>query len=197
MSHHLSDDECIDAIDRTLTSARREHLDHCEQCRASVAALEAVVGDVASSHVPEPSPLFWDHLSARIREATRDIPARTPWWQGHWRSLVAASAAAVLVVVASWRLLVPAALLPVATNATRLSDAPVESAAADENAWQTVGDLATALSSSALSSDDVQLVVAAGPMAPPAMAELTPREREAFVKLLSVEMDRGDLGGAH
>jgi hypothetical protein len=75
---------------------------------------------------------------------------------------------------------------------TVLSDAPFDAASADDGSWQAVGELAAALS-----SDDVQWVVAPGPMAPSAMTELTPKEREAFVQLLNVEMDRVDLGGAH
>ena len=44
---------------------------------------------------------------------------------------------------------------------------------------------------STLSSDDVRLIVGSAPEAP-AVNDLTPKEREAFVKLLGVE-----LGGLH
>ena len=193
---HLSHDEFIEALDLALGGPRRAHLERCVECRVSLAQLEATMADVASSPVPEPSPLFWDHLRARIREATMAVPSPAPWWQGRWRSLVAATAAVVLVVVAASGIIMPAPVVPAGMSTARLSDTPGDLSVVEDGSWQAVGDLAAALS-----SDDVQLVVAAGPMASSAMTDvvtaLTPREREAFVKLLNVEMDRGDFGGAH
>lgn len=198
MSYHLSHDEFIEALDHALAPARRAHLDTCDECRASLAELEGTVADAAASGpVPEPSPLFWDHLSARIREATRDEPlaSHMPWWRGHWRSIVAAAAAVVLVGVTSWRLNSPT-VTETGTNAVALGDGAFDAAGADDGSWKAVGDLAAALS-----SDDVQWVVAPGPMAPSAMTDLTPREREAFVRLLNVELngepDRADPAGVH
>ena len=60
--------------------------------------------------VPEPSPLFWDHLSARVREAvTADaVPAR-PWFGvGRWSwGLAAVMSVAVLVIAVSVTLRTP------------------------------------------------------------------------------------------
>jgi hypothetical protein len=57
----------------------------------------------------------------------------------------------------------------------------------DAGSWQAMTELA-----SSLSDDEVHLVVAAAPEFAPTVGELTPQEREAFVKLLGSEMN-GDL----
>ena len=65
--------------------------------------LQTVLSDVGdTSIVPEPSPLFWEHFSRRVREATVDerVPAREAWWQGLWRPLVAFGAVAGAVALA-------------------------------------------------------------------------------------------------
>ena len=61
------------------------------------------------SEVPEPSPLFWDHLASRVREDVRraaEQPAEAAGWTGMlrfswWRlgGLVSAATAAVALVV--------------------------------------------------------------------------------------------------
>lgn len=83
---HLAPDELIDAIDGALSPARRAHLDTCSECRREATALRALMSEVRSSNVPEPSPLYWDRFSARVREAIDgedarpDAPARR-WFE--------------------------------------------------------------------------------------------------------------------
>ncbi len=65
--------------------------------------LQTVLSDVGdTSTLPEPSPLFWEHFSRRVREATASerVPAREAWWQGLWRPLVALGAVAAAVALA-------------------------------------------------------------------------------------------------
>jgi hypothetical protein len=73
--------------------------------------------------VPEPSPLFWDHLSARIGERI-DAESDRSWWQA-WirpRVLVPLSAAACCVlIVALAPVRATLAWLPVARTSRRLS----------------------------------------------------------------------------
>ncbi len=63
---HLSHDELLDAAEGH--GGGREHVDACTACRAEVEALAAALREAKSVDVPEPSPLFWEHLAARVRE---------------------------------------------------------------------------------------------------------------------------------
>jgi hypothetical protein len=82
---HLSEAEFVDLLDETLAPARTAHLDRCAACREQAAALGALLRDAAAVEIPEPSPLFWDHLQSRVREAVDAEPvhAAAGWsWSG-------------------------------------------------------------------------------------------------------------------
>ena len=76
---HLTIDEIVDIAEGTRTEASAPHLAGCEPCRAQVAELRATLTAAREVAVPEPSPLFWDHLSARVGEAVaaEGAPARS------------------------------------------------------------------------------------------------------------------------
>ena len=98
---HLSASEFVDLAEGTLAPQRAAHAAHCEVCRAQAAVVQDALGltnDAAP--VPEPSPLFWDHLSARVREAIEAPPARSGFGFGFRRlqPIVAALAIAVAVM---------------------------------------------------------------------------------------------------
>jgi hypothetical protein len=81
---HLSRDERLLAVDGALEASRAGHLAACGACHAEVEALRGVVARVRAVDVPEPSPLFWDHLAARVGEAIAQepLPARAiAWWR--------------------------------------------------------------------------------------------------------------------
>lgn len=112
MTPHLTPEELIDSRDRALPPGRQAHADTCAACRAEIARLDEVLLDVAAVDVPEPSPLFWDHLSARIRDRVAHEPpptrgrehplARLTDWLMGWGSAPRwAFAAALLVLCAS------------------------------------------------------------------------------------------------
>ena len=63
---HLTSDELIDAME-----GRGEvpHLATCEHCRRELAELSSVLAEAKQLSVPEPSPLFWQHFSERVRTA--------------------------------------------------------------------------------------------------------------------------------
>jgi hypothetical protein len=66
---HLTPTELVDAADGALAADRAAHLDGCAACRSQVAGLTATLAETRGIEAAEPSPLFWDHLSARVREA--------------------------------------------------------------------------------------------------------------------------------
>jgi hypothetical protein len=100
---HLSPEELVDLAEGTLQDAL--HVRSCEVCRRRLADLRSVMSAVGSVEAPEPSPLFWDHLSARVRDAIASEPAsRTPIlgaWPWISKRAVWAGALAVGVLVAA------------------------------------------------------------------------------------------------
>ena len=90
--------------------------------------MRALMGVVADVDVPEPSPLFWDHLSSRVKDAVAvEAPPRvTPFDRWGW-----------VLNVWSWRLAAPiaafaAAALVVAVFVAPRSPAPLRQAAPAE-----------------------------------------------------------------
>ena len=101
---HLTDDEFVDLIEDAApaaagaTPARRGRATPAARRRTRSAPCWR---RRASDEVPEPSPLFWDHFSARVSEAVRDeSPAPAPpAWVQRFRSPLAAWAAAAAMAV--------------------------------------------------------------------------------------------------
>jgi hypothetical protein len=181
MTMHLSPDDIAAAVDGTLGAAARSHLETCSACRDAVAELSALVADVKSAPVPEPSPLFWDHLSARVREATalEATPDRRLWPLSR-PMLALGGVAAVAAVAFLWSApshdRAATAPAPVATTSgERPTDPDVE--------WETMSELA-----GSMTVDDVRRATAPAPDRGGVLSELSDDERAAFVALLRVEM---------
>jgi hypothetical protein len=106
---HLSPEALLDIAEDTGQADIGSHLASCRECQHHLAQLKSVmvaVSEAAGSDVPEPSPLFWEHLSARVHEATaNEKPRRWARWSlssvvpGAWGRLGAFSAVAVAVMV--------------------------------------------------------------------------------------------------
>jgi hypothetical protein len=96
---HLSRDERLLALDGALDGTRGAHLASCPACRADVETLGGVLARVRAVDVPEPSPLFWDHLAARVGDAIarEPMPVRERGW---WSPRLAWAAAAVVLTAA-------------------------------------------------------------------------------------------------
>ena len=187
MTSHLSPDEFVDALDERLPLARATHLDGCEACHAELADLRAALTDASTVPANEPSPLFWDHFSARVAEATTVAPASPqPWWQ--WQSLwkpVAGTAAVAAAVVLALTLR-PGADAPInPASETAVTDAGLISPIDDDGSWEFVVGL-----SADMAFEDVRAAVtpAAG-TADEIIAALTAEQRAEFVRLLRQEMD--------
>ncbi len=186
---HLAPDELLSLAERGAAAAQDPHLASCERCRAHVAALRDVLRTAAEVEVPEPSPLFWDHLSHRVADAVRREPARSSgwWWTPTWRGL-APLAAVVLLAVAVWfwRPDAPRPLDPSSTGnvaESRLEVLPV-AAAGDDEAWEVVASLTEGV--------DVETVDATGIAPTPgsvdeAARELSVPERSELIRILRIE----------
>src|SRR5215471_16146260 len=117
---HLHPNELIDLAEGTRPQSAAPHLLACESCRRQLAEARALIAAAATVEVPEPSPLFWDHLSARVREAvlTEGAPRRIPPFT-LWIDLRSWSRLVVPVSVGVVAALVMAAVLTI--RLTRIS----------------------------------------------------------------------------
>jgi hypothetical protein len=102
VNHHLSASELVDLAERTLASDRAAHVDTCPSCAAAGRDLRATLHGALSAReeVPEPSPLFWDHLSSRVQHAiVHDAPSPASWWAAGPRTLAPLATFALVVLV--------------------------------------------------------------------------------------------------
>ena len=102
---HLSEEELIDLAEGVRAESELPHLAGCQVCRGRLTDLRGML-TAADVGVPEPSPLFWEHLSRRVREA------------------VAAETAVPAVPRVSWRLVMPLVALAALVLAALLSLRP-------------------------------------------------------------------------
>jgi hypothetical protein len=180
VTSHFNAEELIAAIDGDLSPAQHAHLDECQACRSAVTetrqALDAARFDM---DVPEPSPLFWDHLSSRVREATRGegAPRRESWWLAAWKPLLAGAFAATLV----WAVGVRPDFLRRAP-----ADAAIEATSSPAAAtWDDV-----VAQAGGLSDDDMSTVAPVVGDSSMLVEDMTPAERDAFATLLEREIGR-------
>lgn len=170
MNPHLTDIETLSAADGSLEAARLAHTAGCASCQARVADAKTFIARVADTAVPEPSPLFWDHFSQRVRQATL---AEAPAARRSWRGWIPLAATAATVVFAAWLVEQPRP-----TN-NRLSMPSISEAAGDngtEIAWDSV--LAT---TPEWADDDLFALADQDAMS---IDDLTAEERRTFVRLL-------------
>jgi hypothetical protein len=176
MTDHLRPDDFAAALDGTSGERATTHLTSCAMCREELATLRTQWDAVAAADVPEPSPLFWDHFSARVRQATVQAPPDAGWWS--LRRLVLAGGAAGVAVLLGVGLWPPASFVGEG-GGVPIVEAPEVIVAFD--------DVATAFE--AMPVDDVDAFSPAG-MATWAMVDdLTDDERAAFVRLVEQQLE--------
>jgi len=191
--NHLSPAEFVDAADRALAPARAAHLERCERCRTQMASVRAGRDAAGAADVPEPSPLYWQHLSANIRDRVADEAIVPAWRAASWRewlgvrTLVPLTSALVLAAAAFVAILRPGPppvdVGPVPVVAGVSADAPIEPENAD--VWQVLTAAAA----------DVRIEDAheAGMHVPSAAIDgavqrMTPAERNELGRLLQSEL---------
>src|SRR5262245_33986393 len=154
---HLTPAVLIDLAEGTQSEDAFPHLGTCAHCRRQLTELRAALRMAASStEVPEPSPLFWDHLSSRVREAVAsELPHSSgfgEWISWKWAvpgTVVAAGLAAALFVYStpqrSSMTMAPAGVPPSIENRGETqtsSEAPFSFVAdlAEAVDWDSAGD---------------------------------------------------------
>ena len=135
----------------------------------------------AAGEVPEPSPLFWHHLSARVRESVAAEPMPGPWWMSYWRPVIAAVGTVAVVGIIVWSQ--PARVSEPATSEVASSELVADVEVSEM--WRLIE-----MASPTVGLDSAR---EAGFMPTPyttdqAIEALTRAEREAFVRLLKKEM---------
>lgn len=100
---HLNADELVDLAEGTRAESSAPHLAVCAECRRALSSLKQTMLLAAEVDVPDPSPLFWEHLSRRVNDAVAaDGSPRPIWWS--WlqtpRLVVPVLVAAAVVLLA-------------------------------------------------------------------------------------------------
>jgi len=102
---HLTEGELLDLAEGAQPEPLAGHLASCEACQRQLMDLRSAMTAAGAVDVPEPSPLFWQHLSARVREAVEaeGRPSGAGWrlrWAS-WRAIVPIGALAMLALTAA------------------------------------------------------------------------------------------------
>jgi hypothetical protein len=200
---HLSPSEIVDFAEGTLASARASHVETCPACAQTANELRAALHGALSAKddVPEPSPLFWDHLSSRVQEAiTSGAPAPPSWWSwwSWWlprvRILAPLATFALVVVVLTMTLPRGAArphesAKPGAPSAVSEVDRPVDPSLdpVTGEAWDVLAAAAADLEWEAAHEAGMGVHPAA---IDGAVQQLAPEELSELAKLLQTELKR-------
>jgi hypothetical protein len=184
---HLQPLDIVDAIDGTITGAPAAHLRQCDSCQMQVRELSSALRALDTVNVPEPSPLFWEHLSARVRGAIAAEPATVPVTRWFRAAVLAPMAGLALLVMALVSVLTDRGSESTPLVVTQDVDGTLEGASFDAEPWEMMAAL-LADAEFADAAADVGLRSVAG-AADEAVMQLTPSEQEELVKLLQAELD--------
>ena len=189
---HLTAEQMLDIAEGTRPAAEFPHVSSCAACAARVEEIARTIALAAAVDVPEPSPLFWDHLSDRIRNRVADEPSGRSWWPTFalpWRFALAA-AVAVLVLAIGLALRRGAPALETTTAVAVPEPAIVEGLAAidEDPALALLADLSTELDWDAAS--EAGLVPAQGAV-DNVLVALTGEERDELRRILEEALSAG------
>jgi hypothetical protein len=194
---HLRSDELVDLAEGTRAESTAPHLLGCEPCRRELADLRSTMAAATDVEVPEPSPLFWDHLSERVREAIAadGVPGGAWWRPSRWPVIAMPAAAGALLAIVIAAMLTSRGLAPVSpAGVPALSPAApgVLSAWtewADDPSLSLVADLATQMDWDGDAVSELAAPSHAG-AADEVMGELSAGERIEMRRLLQAELAR-------
>lgn len=179
--NHLTSDEMIDAVEGVLDPERREHLKVCPDCAREVEALAAVLKEARAVDIAEPSPLFWNHFSARVRTAIQsETPSGGNW--ARWMKFILAPAAALAVIVIGIL-----AVMPKSTPPAISTDASTQDIAPPDDSWAVVADLVGTIDLDSAAAEGLSIRPGTAELA---ALELTADEQRELGRLLRAELDR-------
>jgi hypothetical protein len=197
VNRHLSPSEIVDFAEGTLGSARASHVDTCSACAGAADELRAALHGALSAKddIPEPSPLFWDHLSSRVQEGiTSGGSSPWSWWLPGARTLAPLATFALVVAVLTMTLprgtgrphesSKPAAPSPV-TEIDRPLDQSLDSATGE--AWDVLAAAAADLEWDAAHEAGMGVHPATIDRA---VQQLAPEELTELARLLQTELKR-------
>jgi hypothetical protein len=186
---HPSPDQLLAAAEGSLEQA--SHIESCSSCRSEVQELRRALARISQVPVPEPSPLFWDHLSSRIREAITvepaPIPSRRPFMLATLGALAGAIAIITIGVAVTMRTAQPVHPMVAASHEAVSQDTTELAEVGDDSTWVVLGDIASQL--------DWEQASEAGLLALPgsadrALSEMSEEEQQQVVKVLESELQK-------
>ncbi|MEO8258414.1 MAG: hypothetical protein ABI868_13790 [Acidobacteriota bacterium] len=194
---HLTSEQLVDLAEAGGNGPSLPHLESCAACRQQLAELRVILSAVAEVDVPEPSPLFWTHFSARVHaavESERAEPSTRFWRRPAWRVAplwVGSLAVALFAVVIMMRGLAPDSPLPrpVINGVTNVVAEPPADVAAmgDDESLSLVADLVTGLDWDG--TEETGLATDPG-IADDVVAQLSDGELRELHQLLRMELGR-------
>lgn len=198
MTGHLTPREFVNLAEGARAESDAPHLQACDACRRRLGELRRMISAAAEVEAPEPSPLFWEHFSARVRVAVAaegdshraSWLARRPWGRLAIPLALGAAAAAALAVATTLRSAqTPAGrdVTPSAIAATATPTAESGPTFADDPSLGLVADLAGGYDWDAASEAGLTTSLE---RTDTAIGELSPDERQELERLLKQEMGR-------
>lgn len=194
--NHLTPEQIVDGLDAALHGEPQAHLSACPTCQQQVDDLRRAMQELAAAPAPEPSPLFWTHFAARVRQAIAEDPAPShgwfPVWTG-WRVALPLAALALLVTALVTAVPGGSGTRGRSSTAATFGTADILETsvsfgddAFDDVSWQLVSDLADELD-----ADEGAPVFGTSPgFLERAASDLEPAEREELLRLLRAELER-------
>jgi hypothetical protein len=192
---HLSPEQLVDLVEGAAPADQVAHAASCERCRTQADALREVLRQAVSDAVPEPSPLFWEHMAARVGAAVRREPApRAAWtiWTWRWAPMTAAAVLVLAVGLGTsiWKGLprgVPVTAAPPASTVPAPAATDDALPSQDDPSW----NLIAVLSADVVLDDATSAELPEMPgLADRALQQLTEPERAELARILREELTR-------
>ncbi len=189
---HLTDAEFIEHLDGALRPERAAHLASCERCQRDAEGLAATLTDARSVESPDPSPLFWDHFGAQVREAIdQPAPSRLGAFLNALRrpgpALAGAAIVALMLIAGFWPRDVRPPVVPVVFEHPAPPETPLATLLESDLEWTFVAAMADGI--------DWETADAAGLNLRPGAAERAAQDLSHSEQIELARLLREEMGG--